>query len=130
MDFPGGQSPNTQVIVDIVEFDDCIVDDYGLVAEWYTVTTLNSADEALVITPNLNRARLRQTITACNLVDDTDCRTLNLDVQWRGQGEPQSGVGFTLRDAIAWGRVFDATHRLNLAPEPTDLAQLSRFDAP
>jgi hypothetical protein len=126
--FVSGEDTLNQVELDIVEFDDCVVDDFGLVAEWYTIAVV--PDNALMIDPNLRHARLRATIMACNLVDDDDCRTFDLNVHWKGTGEIEVDGGSSFREAEAKGRVFDTTFGLNLAPNDAVFASLSRFDNP
>lgn len=52
----GEQGRLQQVIVDVVEFDQCVVDDYGLVREYYVIEPTNPTE--FTINRAVTRARL------------------------------------------------------------------------
>lgn len=109
-----------QATVDVVEFDNCIVDDYGLVEEWYTIVTLPPG--AFQMRRNLARASLAATINICDL-HGGDCFDIAFDVVWKATGPTVHDQSGNVRPATADGQVTDGDR--DLAPEPSFRASLA-----
>jgi hypothetical protein len=110
------------VIVDVNEYDTCVPpDDFGGVAEFYTVQPLSGGE--FVMSPNLRQARLTTDVLACELADESFCLSLHLDLHWDGTGEVSEEGAVTQRSATASGTISDGSREL--APEPTWYATLS-----
>ncbi len=110
----------TELIVDVVYFDDCVTDDYGLVKEYYVVAPLRGGE--FIMNPNLRQARLDTTAVACNLVDETDCLTLSLDLTWEPAGEVVEDGSTASRAATASGTIMSGAR--NLAPDAAVFAEM------
>lgn len=111
-----------QIIVDVVEYDNCVVDDYGLVREYYVIEPLNPTE--FTINRAVTRTRLNTKVRACDLTNDSRCLTLTLKLAWDSAGalviEGQTGW----RPATATGIISDGSR--NLSPKPAEFARLEK----
>lgn len=117
-----GQGRLQQVIVDVVEFDNCVVDDFGLVREYYVIEPTNPTE--FTINRAVTRARLNTRVLACDLTDSSRCLDLRLRLAWDSAGALVVDGGSAYRPARATGTISDGSR--SLAPEPAYFAQLSK----
>ncbi len=117
-----GQGRLQQVIVDVTEFDNCVVDDFGLVREYYVIEPLNPTE--FTINRAVTRTRLHTRVLACDLTDNSRCLNLLLRLAWDSAGALVVEGGSAYRPATATGTISDGTR--NLSPEPAEFARLEK----
>jgi hypothetical protein len=117
-----GQGRLQQVIVDVVEYDHCVVDDYGLVREYYVVEPTNPTE--FVINRAVTRTRLNTRVLACDLTNSQRCLDLRIKLAWDSAGALVDDGTTAYRPATATGTISDGLR--NLSPEPAEFARLEK----
>ena len=118
----GTQGRLQQIYVDVTEYDTCVVDDDGLVREYYVIEPMNSTEFS--INRAITRTRVNTRVRACDLVNSSRCLNLTLKLAWDSAGAlVESSFGAT-RPATATGTIIHGT--VNLSPNPADFAEMSK----
>jgi hypothetical protein len=116
----GEQGRLQQVIVDVVEFDHCVVDDFGLVREYYVIEPTNPTE--FIINRAVTRARLNTRVLACDLTDASRCLDLRMRLAWDAAG------ALVVEGDLGWrpatGTISDGQR--NLSPQPAEFAPLEK----
>jgi hypothetical protein len=111
-----------QIIVDVVEYDHCVEDDFGLVREYYGIEPLNPTEFS--INRAVTRSRLNTRVRVCDLTNDDRCLSLLLKLAWDSVGALVVEGGTGWRPATATGTISDGQR--NLSPEPATFARLEK----
>jgi hypothetical protein len=118
----GTQGRLQQIHVDVVEYDNCVVDDFGLVREYFVIEPLNPTEFS--INRAVTRARVDTRVRACDLTDDARCLDLRLKLAWDSAGALVVEGNTGWRPATATGTIVHGT--VNLSPNPAGFARLEK----
>ena len=115
----GTQGRLQQIIVDVVEYDNCVEDDFGLVREYYVIEPLTPTEFS--INRAVTRTRVNTKVRACDLTNSSRCLNLTLRLAWDSAGALVVEGNTGWRPARATGSIVHGT--VNLAPNPAVFAR-------
>ncbi len=111
-----------QIIVDVVEYDNCVVDDFGLVREYYVIEPLNPTEFS--INRAITRTRVNTKVRACDLTNSSRCLNLSLRISWDSAGALVVEGDTGWRPATATATISDGTR--NLSPKAAEFARMEK----